>query len=141
MSGYIPDFVLRGYKPIIVDVKPLVSWDDYWERSEEIREIGLIDEGYDVLIVGVSMLSLPGSANTSIGLLALEENYGFGYSSCMRCIKCGCHSFFDVCNRWVSVMCGHYDGNSYIGTSEMESKWPSAKNKVQWQPKMRLHHA
>jgi hypothetical protein len=52
-DGYIPDFLVQGARPLLIEVKPAVTRRDY-EAAVPKAERGLADHGYDLLIVGAS---------------------------------------------------------------------------------------
>lgn len=139
-DGYIPDFLVHGDRPMLVEIKPAVTEADYYEPVDKI-ERGLTDWQHDVLIVGASpttkALLNPGDGDVVAG--ALGEHRGDGgtrdwapgaWSSCTQCGHLAvCHSLMSYTCR----PCGHYDGNiAPPYEHQITMAWATATNHVKW---------
>ena len=145
--GYIPDFLIHGKRPLLVEVKPAVTAGEYDAPMDKI-EAGLADFTHDVLIVGAtpfpSMIS--NSWAPAAGLLG--EWYGFGepdlpvnhartYARGEWILCRNCHSVA-VRHEYQSFMgrpCGCYDGDHYCGEPPMgylHKAWADACNDMKW---------
>ena len=136
LEGYIPDFVLHGTAPILVDVKPLVLEDELEDRALELESTwcGL---GYEVLVVGSGFIESDFLHAPAIGVLGSptgpDGEHCYGTASLFQCTECGVISFLHDPMSWHSRFCEHYDGNHYLGMfKDADSFWAVAKNGAQW---------
>lgn len=147
-NGYIPDFVLTGALPVLVEVKPDLNLEELGEHKRKVVRglAGLWD--HDVLIVG----SLPVPylhpdrrdwAHPVIGVLMepAEDESGptwqHGPGHWCTCTECGRPSFFHSHLHYAARLCGHYDGGRNLGIFELlaiKRRWAAAADKVRWQP-------
>jgi hypothetical protein len=85
-NGYIPDFVIHGDKPMIVEVKPAVRPEDYYQETEKITKglCGIWDER--VMIVGVTPQLSWGDyqPQPNMGLITDAPSYGSWNWTCVR---------------------------------------------------------
>lgn len=147
VDGYVPDFAILGARPLLVEVKPVISIEEIAEHVEKVMRARR-----DTLIVGVSPL-LPDPVWDSIdpasrlpGVL-VQWSPGEGPSPMAwpavarwhRCAAegCGCASVHHSEGGWTSYPCGHYDGDRYLGVLPsvvLERAWADARNQTQWNP-------
>lgn len=128
LQGYIPDFLLHGAVPAIVDVKPLVNLSEYHVRAKELDRVC---GGHEVLIVGCGLYG----SSDRIGLLTDLCGWDAGWEdgALMTCSHCGRHSYYHTVGSFQSRVCGHGDGDHYLGAFyEASDFWAQAKNAVQW---------
>lgn len=159
-NGYIPDFLIHGETPLLVEVKPAGTRLDLISHIAKVRHglQGVWDK--DILIVGVSPLFLPlesglpvagllGEAVTSRRIAGVDGNgqtvlsqstettWEFGSGLWFACHSCGGqairvhHTHMSFAGR----PCGHYEGDHHIGwipQREIERYWKRACNEVQW---------
>lgn len=139
LNGYIPDFVLKFYKPLIVEVKPCLTIGELNEHTSKIDDSGWNGE---VLILGTHLFDSP-FAPVSLGLLrqieAVEGDLHWCWAQAIfhKCTNCGSFSVYH--DEW-SYRCRAnecYDGNSFHDTDvEAIAKrmWNESKTKSQWNP-------
>ena len=138
-DGYIPDFLIHGERPLIVEVKPAVTLADYRAATAK-AEAGLTAYPYDVLIVGADPLPrLPAYAYTErpAGLLGeITEDGGLVWDSgiWMVCLQCNAMGVLHQQMSYTARPCGHYDGNSYgqPPAHVIQDAWANACNDVKW---------
>lgn len=145
-DGYIPDFLIDGDAPLLVEVKPAVTEAQYRAPIGKIVNglRGHWDE--DVLIVGAAPAAVITPHSPAAGMLGqhfgpeLREEHGFEEwqfepGEWHRCLKCGRIAVHHAIQIFNSRPCGCYDGDSYlgeIGQSEVQSLWNTAISAVQW---------
>jgi hypothetical protein len=71
-SGYIPDFLIHGARPLLVEIKPAVMKDDYWAPVGKIEATLPNHWQCDVLILGAD--PLPSVFNRDRGHWVSEIN-------------------------------------------------------------------
>ena len=143
-DGYIPDFLVHGDRPLFIEVKPAMTYKDYFEPCEKIDK-GLIQFQQDVLIVGVRPFIGPsGPWNyEGAGLLGQYQppgydnesgcfDWSFGaWHACLTCKKMSIHHY----NLYVSAVCGHGENGKNFHTppiARMKQLWADACNDVKW---------
>jgi hypothetical protein len=156
-DGYIPDFVLMGAEPVLVEVKPGVLLDELEPHASKV--LSGIKEfwRHDVLIVGSGPFPVNNVTDVTdtyadwhpaMGLLyeyvpefkfstTQPEFYYNGTAHWITCLACQATSFVhnEACYR--SRICGHYDGDNYKGDPgrvALEAAWAEASNRVRWPP-------
>lgn len=138
-AGYIPDFLIHGERPLLVEVKPAVSKADY-NAPVAKAENGLRDWNSDILIVGADPLPLlPTSATNEMPAGLLGELVGDGMwdwatAAWMRCLACDAIGVLHQHMSYTARPCGHYDGDSYGTPSRrlIQDAWANACNDVKW---------
>ena len=158
-NGYIPDFLIHGDNPVLVEVKPAATRRELLGHTEKV-ERGLRDIwNSDLLIVGVSPFVLPDAQRYMpvIGLLGeaaerhyrvncdefnsgeplVERAWDWGSAEMFACTMC-CPSAPSLSHEFMSFTgrpCGHYDGDHHKGAlllTRIEQEWKRACNEVQW---------
>jgi hypothetical protein len=149
LDGYIPDFLVMGYKPTLVEVKPVVRFpDDVGTR------IARFSEHYELLLVGCSIgLDKSEAESDRVGSHGLTIGWHCEFASEVTIIgggplgwttaelmgpdQCGsncwdwCSSIGSYCGRVAST----YDGSLYLMEKDRKaalSMWNEAGNRVQW---------
>jgi hypothetical protein len=140
-EGYIPDFLIHGERPLLVEVKPAVTMPDY-EAATGKADRGLGAFGYDVLIVGADPLpqfaSTFGYGNPPAGLLGeagYDNDRTWGVANWMICRACFATAVFHDHMSYAARPCGHYEGDHYINAinlNSIEENWAKACNDVKW---------
>lgn len=154
-DGYLPDFVLLGPAPVVVEVKPdlsveaLCAYTDRIDRA--LREVW----SNDVLIVGatpfpdiahdddLSAYGVLGLLGETIDPAYVDEGDDPGpwwwSTACWHLCTaphCGRHSFHHDLACYQSRLCGHYDGDGYLGEpSGVLEAWRAAGETVRWCPR------
>lgn len=152
---YIPDFVLLGAKPVLVEVKPAptlaalaaplehacerVSWD-LWPH--DILAVGLTpvmppDADYDAWAPkrwGADGTRTHGHA---LGLLAQRDGWdGVAAAIWNTCLTCEISTFHHANHSYYCRLCGHYDDKAYAGDTPalaIATSWKAATNVVRWE--------
>lgn len=150
-NGYIPDFLIHGERPLLVEVKPAATKADYEAPIVKV-EHGLINVwNGDVLIVGADPLPRIDLGENhalhewwpSVGIIGqwmgCSENFPDEWSwdegAWLFCERCKRTCVHNVVQSWVGVPCGHADGDTYRGFikhRDLASIWSAACNDVKW---------
>lgn len=162
-DGYIPDFLVQGERPFLVEVKPAVTSREY-EAAVSKAERGLADHwSHDILIVGASPFMNPPRRmgknggteqrrNPDAGWMG--ENVAWAYSDeinavtspwswdrgqWLTCGVCRRIGVFHSLHSWGGRPCWCRDsGNGHMLAAPldvMESMWADACNDVKWRGK------
>jgi hypothetical protein len=150
-DGYIPDFLIQGEQPFLVEVGPCITDADYITKSAKAAiafpitaatvgapgdEVRLARPEHSVLIVGVSPeYARPGWRGTAAGYwhcsdTGSEPLPGFWF----HCHVCGNPAVHGNPKTFDMSPCGHssdYPHRPY-GPRVLESAWAEAGNQVQW---------
>ncbi|MEN4466782.1 hypothetical protein VXE65_32590 [Mycolicibacterium conceptionense] len=160
-DAYIPDFLIDGAEPLLVEIKPATLLADYGDAVPKIEHGLRGNWQHDVLILGLS--PLPGGLDATAaadsefhpaaGVLGefggewpggwLEGSETAGAKSgwswdtgvWFTCAKCGGIGVYHQIQSWKGRPCGHYDGDHLLGhinNSLLEDHWASACNDVKW---------
>ena len=145
LRGYIPDFVLYLNRPLLIEVKPYVEYEEYEEATAKIDASGWEEEA---LIVGSRILDGGRGGYgfeewPTLGLLreccpavltGERDHCWWEEAKIFHCRKCGAPSFMHAGGSWCSRTCGCYDGDHYLGQpgDEMVVNFREAGNLVQW---------
>lgn len=146
-DGYIPDFVLLGDDPVLVEVKPAINLDDFDAATTKAYTSLAGRWEQDILFVGINPFLCAAEAwhdGVGIGLLgewqATEDGGGdwwTGVGVWNQCGHCGGISFIHDFAWYRSRLCGHHDGDHYVNNPDLcgiAERWASATNTVQWRP-------
>lgn len=140
LDNYIPDFILKFYEPLLVEVKPEVRLEDLKQYADKIVKSGWDKES---LIVGADFLEYEGFK--VIGLLGqtgpwrgekYEDGPYFQAGVLFRCTNCGQPSIYHLEESWHCRVNGCYDGDHYLSPfEEAEHFWALAHEKTRWCPR------
>lgn len=146
-DGYIPDFMIHGDRPMLVEIKPAVTPADYSAPIEK-AERGLRKHWkHDILILGVDPLPKLDEptwlSHSSAGILGerIDEEFtgdnGWIWEPALwnRCGKCDTTNVFHSYMSYAGRPCGCHDGDHYLNTesrSFIEQSWAIATNQVKW---------
>lgn len=136
LDGYIPDFVLKFYRPLLVEVKPVEVVEYFAQHKAKIDASGW---RHRALIVGSYLFNGQHGDGCMAGLMrdkAVDnaEEWWWGWSSIVRCLQCG-YALVSDDGCWECIRCGAYDGarQSYAVPKEtLDDLWREAGNRVQW---------
>jgi hypothetical protein len=143
-DGYIPDFLVQGERPLLVEVKPAVTQKEY-EAAVPKAEAGLAEHWeHDILVVGAS--PFPEQMGNSYGKETagwLGETYGEGgwswdAADWFECSSCHQICVYHTVMWFVGRPCGCSAGDHYLGSpplAVMRSMWADACNDVKWRGK------
>lgn len=135
LNGYVPDFVLTFYKPLLVEVKPEMYLKDLFQHRAKIQSSGWSSEA---LIVGASIFHEEGD---SIGILRESwepfEPGQWTWAAALfeKCLKCSRYSFYHSEQTFRCRVSGCYDGDSYLGllrNDEARRMFADASHQVQY---------
>ena len=146
---YIPDFLIEGERPLLVEIKPATMLDEYRDPVPK-AERGLREHWkHDVLILGMSPLptQLDGTAAADatfhppagwLGELS-DDCSGWSWDTGVwfSCKECGEVGVYQQMQSWEGRPCGHYDGDHLLGRinpSLLDDHWAFACNETQWNP-------
>lgn len=148
-AGYIPDFLIHGDRPLLIEVKPAVTHSDYLAPIAKLENGVAGHWRHDYLIVGASPVPLlPNSFGgdfPAAGLLGEcfppccgdEPEWSVGVGLWHDCYACREINVFHDTDSYMGRPCGHYDGDHYLGhiqhgTQGIEGAWSTASNLTQW---------
>ena len=149
-DGYIPDFVIHGNAPLLVEVKPAVTVEEFNAPVAKLTAGLTRHWTHDVLIVGASPLPLLCPfANAATGLVAGllgEPEHGWDDDAevlgwrwqpgqWITCRNCGSAAIYHPEMTFSSRPCGCYDGDHYLGHIHervIADAWAAACNDVKW---------
>lgn len=133
LNGYIPDFVLKFNKPIIVEVKPFVSLYDGMQFCDKLQNSGWDGE---ILLVGASLFDNFGCLGWLFESF-MGDGDDWGKAMLHFCDHCNRVSFHHDDYWWGCRVCRKYEGNQDLGEIKPEAVrvlWNKAKNESQWKP-------
>ena len=138
---YLPDFVIGGNAPMVIEVKPAVTAQDY---SDAITKVALGLENHwthDILIVGLNPVaaSLDGCCrlHPAAGLLGRGRTFATG--CWFRCPVCTGIAVAQRGSRFLARPCGHRAVGAEVGGpagSAVAAAWADATNRVRWTPRV-----
>jgi len=140
LNGYIPDFILQFYEPLLVEVKPEILFKDLEQHTGKVEKSGW-DKG--ILIVGADLFESKfwgKDGYRAIGLLGefwpnekIDRVYTEG--SLSYCTVCKRPSIHQVSGSWYCRVAGCYEGGSTMEDFDQGlSLWRQAGNEIQWNP-------
>lgn len=146
-DGYIPDFLIHGERPLLVEVKPAVFLEDYQAPLEKIQS-GL--RGHwrsDILVVGVSPfaglddswsacnLGLLGEFFAAEPVVNPEDCWDFAPAPWMTCGACDRQVVHHDYDSYAGRPCGHHDGDHLMAPArlnQLTAAWANACNDSKW---------
>lgn len=141
-DGYIPDFLIHGDKPFLVEVKPAATVDEYREPIAKV-ERGLRSHWTrDILIVGVTPTArLDGELSPGLLGEAWTEQLDapcewiWDPAAWIICGLCDATAIHHTVQSYAGRPCSHYDGDHYIWPlpeQPLAAAWAIATNNVKW---------
>jgi hypothetical protein len=128
LEGYIPDFVLGFYRPLLVEVKPILVFEDFLGHIGKIERAGWDGEA---LLVGARLFE-----GSVLGMLGerLDGDWEWDAAMAMRCRQCGRPSLYHRSVGWQCRVEGCYVGNGHVAEpgEVFADAWLEAGNVVQW---------
>lgn len=131
--GYIPDFLLLGDRPVIVEVGAVTTRREYERKAAKGLEHR---RQYDYLVVGVS--ALPAIEKEDVLGLMDEVSLltGLGLAVWHTCSTCGSLAFHHATGALDSRPCGHFEtGALKPAGKSVEKTWRRIGNAAQWRPR------
>ncbi len=145
-NGYIPDFVISGELPLLVEVKAATTLAEYQAPvTKAVTALkGLWD--HDILIVGASPRPmLPDACGEAAGWMGQfweydvpprgGDSWAFANGLWHRCLECGAVAVHHSEQSFAGRPCDHYDGDGYLGELhawEIDVAWGKACNATKW---------
>jgi hypothetical protein len=143
-AGYIPDFAIAGERPMLAEVKPVISLEELREPVSRVTD-ALAPFGQDIIFLGalpcypVAPAAVPAYGNTGpAGFLAgygageEPDSFSLGHGDWITCGICRKTAVYHVTQSRAARPCGHHDGRRHLGTvTGIERKWRLAGNIVQ----------
>lgn len=137
LNGYIPDFFLMFYKPLLVEVKPATTSEELEAHSQKIKDSGWKGE---VLILGATLLRGESAwSEDYLGIISeafghISEDTGedctwfteAGFSDCPNCE----YGLRHPSGGWSCYKCGKW--SKFCFHSDIVTLWRQAGNMVQW---------
>lgn len=146
LNGYIPDFLLVGYKKILVEVKPFTTLKEFKESGtvDKVNK-SVVGTGYEqneVLYLGCCLDDNNGYDDIALGWLNEKDlwngegdgSMGKGLDPALFSKVNGIYDFYHASGGYDRRMDGQYDGNSYCGgctKTEIEELFNEAGSMVQ----------
>ena len=156
LKGYIPDFAILGERPLLVEVKPALTWAECEETYRHIPTEALEDAPYDLLVVGATPLLFgsripeyhePVATFVSAGFLsdyapacedqpAYRDGFGDGVAEWGLCETCRRIMIHHDQGLWTSRPCGHRNKHGQGGDPRLSDVlmqiWKRADNATKW---------
>lgn len=147
-NGYIPDFLLHGNSPLLIEVKPDPNIATLRHRTDQLDQALDGRWQHDVLIVGVSpMLPELDWWDTYYGVAGLlgeysqwePDDWSWAWDRGLwhTCLACDTFGVYHEILSFKGRPCGHYDGDGYLGsapTQLIHDAWAEARNATRWTP-------
>lgn len=135
LAGYIPDFIARFYKPLLIEVKPEIDAKTLAADRQKIERSGWEHEAMIVLgapsdiLGGAPVIGIFGERVDMPRELAWE----WSAARLFTCLSCGSLSVLAEDGSWRCRVCGVDGGNAHVGlVNDGLREWDLAKNRVQW---------
>jgi hypothetical protein len=129
LDFYVPDFVLKFHRPILVEVKPWLKTDD--ARAVQAA-LDLQPWDGEILIAGSQIGNF--APDTACGLLRDSEG-GWGDAILSHCVECDTPMLRSGDFSWRCRTCGFEDGHKHLIAlqyAHVSQLWREAGNLSQW---------
>lgn len=148
-DGYIPDFLVQGDRPFLVEVKPATTASEY-QAAIPKAESGLRNHWtHDILIVGAAPIAYsagallhagwigygitPGNPAYTIGEPQQQMEWCWGTADWLRCFTCAAIRVRTTYYTWRPQPCSHdHKATHYATRRAIEEPWADACNDVKW---------
>jgi hypothetical protein len=139
---YIPDFMVLGPSPMLVEVRPVATLEQYKEQMYSMR----VDSDlwkHDLFVAGSSPLSWYSERETMSGLIGQWEmggtqKWGFSPGMWSLCKNCGEVAVTSLYMSSAHSPCGCYEEDDYINPEGaipmVQRAWSNAVNAMKWMP-------
>lgn len=145
LGGYIPDFVLKFYKPLLVEVKPEMTLGDLYKYT---ARIDATDWKYNALVLGATLLhDHDEGCFHAIGILRQgggdpkdPEDTAWSPAQIHCCTKCKRLSIHHAAWGWVCEVSGCYEGDHFLTEAPVDALtriWGEAHKVTAWHQKER----
>ena len=140
---YIPDFLITGDRPMLVEVRPAVTKAEY---EAQIQTIKVPEWKGDVLILGASPFPKLSSWKCAVPAGLLGEwaqwsgpsepgEWSWANAEWHDCLYCGAVAVTHEEQSFACRPCGHHDGDGYLGEPDdrlLNKSWSEACNVTRW---------
>lgn len=145
-DGYLPDFLIHGARPLLIEVKPAVTPSEYESPLPKVTRGVAAHWKHDILVVGVDplppLLTAPLWMNRqAMGLLGQNvagdgaPDWDFKPGLWITCERCNSPAIFHPEHDFTAAPCGHHDGDGHLGRADfslIKKAWDAATNDVRW---------
>lgn len=158
-DGYIPDFVIMGKRPLLIEIKPYATLKELISEACRIRPLLYPAWKHQVAVFGIFPFLNIGEYEPSPGVSAYSAGYrlvdndndgccsdSLGWADIqplqwITCrglpynphnIKCDQVAVHHSYQAWTAVPCGHYDGDGHLGPVNLRDLWPVVRDGTQW---------
>lgn len=142
-DGYIPDFVIHGGRPLLVEVKPASLLTEYLSHVDRLEVTLATHWAGDVLIAGTTPAAhLPNNygwdAYATAGVLGepADDRRSWSLAKWVCCGRCGGAAVFHDEGCWTCRPCGEYAGDNLIRegitADRIEATWGIAHEFTRW---------
>ena len=141
-NGYIPDFLIIGDRPTLIEIKPIVTEHQVVQYKKKI-ERGVEGLEYEILVFGVSPVMHSDRKYVSNGLTYSDAAYGPNTWLCndwthcqwAMCDKCKKYTMYMNEGLWEGSPCGHRLRSWDVLPDELVlPAWNEAKHLTRWLP-------
>ncbi len=131
LPGYIPDFVVRLERDLLVEIKPAMALDDLRGPRSKIERSSWLG---DALLVGATIWDVS-HVRPAIGLFGEigAECLDWSEARVVLCVSCGKLTPIPADSGWVCRACGEPLGPGDMGEARgLFELWADSGNRVQW---------
>lgn len=141
LEGYIPDFLIHGERPLLVEVKPAATVEDYRAPIPKINRALSGSDHKDLVIVGINPITqtlIPDVIRfclSAAGVVTDDELNEWDVALWFHCVKCKKTNIHSCLGSYAGRPCGHHDGDHhirYIDPQVINHYWANACNDVKW---------
>jgi hypothetical protein len=143
-AGYIPDFLIHGARPMLVEVKPFHHYEQWEPVIERVRSALVGSWLEDILYLGVepNVALHPQTVWEGVPALGLLDEgeaqwYGphewaLGGAHFGHCATCGTKAVLHSTQSFTHRPCDHYHGGHTPPGWDWRQAWAGATNAVKW---------
>lgn len=138
-NGWIPDFLLKGAVPFLLDVKPMALAEEWEQYAPKIQAA---HPPYPAAVIGCGLLHGSSWTGHRIGIVVDDGPEGSApwcYPGCdftigTHCGKLQGATYMTAEGGWSCGLCGE-PGKWYFSDLDFLFYWAESKNQVRWCPK------
>jgi len=140
--GYIPDFLIEGSRPVLVEVGDCATLAEYRDKSAKGDATAAV-LARDLLVVGTSplvpfsSLCAGASENPTVGWFGELDGGRFDWDAGLwgQCHECGAYGIVHSAMSYSLRPCGHHQSGSFgipVPVDWIRALWRRAGNDTQW---------
>ena len=140
-DGWIPDFLLKGRCPVLIDVKPMYHFDEWQGYAAKIAGS---NPPYPAAVVGAGLLECGRRFHDScFGVFVTDDcadsspmwhHAGCDLTFGRHCGKLNGLTYMTTEGGWACGLCGEHGKHYGLYGVSFTDLWNSAGNMVQWVP-------